>query len=38
MNILLVHAQDYLMNAMNFQQLAEEFIEIYERLTKLESK
>ena len=37
-NVLLIHAQDHLMNAMNFQQLAEEFIEVYERLTKLENK
>ena len=36
--VLLIHAQDHLMNAMNFQQLAEEFIEVYERLTKLENK
>ncbi len=34
-SVLLVHAQDHLMNAMNFQQLAEEFIDLYE---KLESK
>ena len=37
-NILLIHSQDHLMNAMNFQQLAEEFIEVYERLVKLENK
>ena len=37
-NVLLIHAQDHLMNAMNFQQLAEEFIEVYERLVKLENK
>lgn len=35
-NVLLIHAQDHLMNAMNFQQLAEEFIELYERLDKIE--
>ncbi|MGL5694054.1 MAG: PTS lactose/cellobiose transporter subunit IIA [Peptostreptococcaceae bacterium] len=38
MSVILVHAQDHLMNAMNFQQLAEEFIDVYERLEKLESK
>lgn len=38
MNVLLVHAQDHLMNAMNFQQLADEFIVVYERLTALENK
>ena len=37
-SVLLIHAQDHLMNAMNFQQLAEEFIEVYERLVKLENK
>ena len=37
-NVLLIHAQDHLINAMNFQQLAEEFIEVYERLVKLENK
>ncbi|MGL5328334.1 MAG: PTS lactose/cellobiose transporter subunit IIA, partial [Peptostreptococcaceae bacterium] len=31
-------AQDHLMNAMNFQQLAEEFIDVYERLERLENK
>lgn len=31
-SVILVHAQDHLMNAMNFQQLAEEFIDLYERL------
>ncbi|MGL4912063.1 MAG: PTS lactose/cellobiose transporter subunit IIA [Romboutsia sp.] len=34
MSVILVHAQDHLMNAMNFQQLAEEFIDLYERLEK----
>lgn len=32
MSVILVHAQDHLMNAMNFQQLSEEFIDLYERL------
>ncbi|MGX4601033.1 PTS lactose/cellobiose transporter subunit IIA [Faecalimicrobium sp. JNUCC 81] len=32
MSVILVHAQDHLMNAMNFQQLAEEFIDLYERI------
>ncbi|MGL5676679.1 MAG: PTS lactose/cellobiose transporter subunit IIA [Cellulosilyticaceae bacterium] len=30
--VLLVHAQDHLMTALNFQLLAEEFIDLYERL------
>lgn len=34
MSVILVHAQDHLMNSMNFQQLAEEFIDLYERLEK----
>lgn len=34
MSVILVHAQDHLMNAMNFQQLAEEFIDLYERIEK----
>lgn len=34
MSVILVHAQDHLMNAINFQQLAEEFIDLYERLEK----
>lgn len=34
MSVILVHAQDHLMNAMNFQQLAEEFIDLYERLER----
>lgn len=32
MSVILVHAQDHLMTAMTFQQLAEEIIDIYERL------
>lgn len=32
MSVILVHAQDHLMNSINFQQLAEEFIDLYERL------
>ncbi|EQF13677.1 PTS lactose/cellobiose transporter subunit IIA [Clostridioides difficile] len=31
-SVILIHAQDHLMTAMNFQQLAEEFIDVYERL------
>lgn len=34
MSVILVHAQDHLMNAMTFQQLAEEFIDLYERIGK----
>lgn len=30
MSVILVHAQDHLMNAMNFQQLAAEFVDLYE--------
>ena len=32
MSVILVHAQDHLMNAMNFQQIAEEFIDLYETI------
>lgn len=32
MGVLLVHAQDHLMTSMSFQQLAEEFVDLYERL------
>ncbi len=32
MSVVLVHAQDHLMNTMTYQQLAEEFIDLYERL------
>lgn len=38
MSVILVHSQDHLMDAINFQQLAEEFIDVYERLEKIESK
>ena len=31
-SVILIHAQDHLMTAMNFQQLAEEFIDVYKRL------
>ncbi len=31
-SVILIHAQDHLMNAMNFQMLAEEFIDLYENL------
>ncbi len=34
MSIILVHAQDHLMTSMNFQQLAEEFIDLYEKIDK----
>lgn len=34
MSIILVHAQDHLMTSMNFQQLAEEFIDLYEKIEK----
>lgn len=30
--VLLIHAQDHLMTALNFQLLAEEFVDLYERL------
>lgn len=30
--VVLVHAQDHLMNTMNYQMLAEEIIDLYERL------
>ncbi|ADH60413.1 phosphotransferase system PTS lactose/cellobiose-specific IIA subunit [Thermoanaerobacter mathranii subsp. mathranii str. A3] len=35
--LLMVHAQDHLMNAMTVKDLAQEFIDMYERQLKLES-
>ena len=35
---LLIHAQDHLMNTMNYQMLADEIIDIHERLQRLENK
>ncbi|MGL6106879.1 PTS lactose/cellobiose transporter subunit IIA [Romboutsia sp.] len=32
MSVILVHAQDHLMTTMNYQMLAEEFVDLYERL------
>ena len=32
MSVVLVHAQDHLMTTMNYQMLAEEFIDLYEKL------
>lgn len=32
MSVVLVHAQDHLMTTMNYQMLAEEIIDLYERL------
>lgn len=32
MSVILVHAQDHLMNAMNFQQLAEEIVDLHLKL------
>ncbi|MGL4335635.1 MAG: PTS lactose/cellobiose transporter subunit IIA [Turicibacter sp.] len=32
MSVILVHAQDHLMTSMTFQQLAEEFVDMYERI------
>lgn len=37
-SVVLVHAQDHLMNTMNYQMLADEIIDIHERLQKLEDK
>lgn len=31
-SVVLIHAQDHLMTTMNYQMLAEEFIDLYERL------
>lgn len=36
--IILVHSQDHLMTAMTVKDLANEMIEIYERIQKLEEK
>lgn len=33
-SLLLIHAQDHLMNAMLFKDLAKEFVELYNRLPK----
>lgn len=32
MSVILVHSQDHLMTTMTFQQLASEFVDLYERL------
>lgn len=32
MSVVLIHAQDHLMNTMNYQMLAEEIIDLYERI------
>ncbi|MFI3210046.1 MAG: PTS lactose/cellobiose transporter subunit IIA [Peptostreptococcaceae bacterium] len=32
MSVILVHAQDHLMTTMTYQQLVEEFIDLYERI------
>ena len=37
-SVVLIHAQDHLMNTMNYQMLADEIIDIHERLHKLENK
>lgn len=37
-SVVLVHAQDHLMNTMNYQMLADEIIDINERLLKLENR
>ena len=37
-SVVLIHAQDHLMNTMNYQMLADEIIDIHERLQKLENK
>ncbi|AEE91777.1 phosphotransferase system (PTS) lichenan-specific enzyme IIA component [Tepidanaerobacter acetatoxydans Re1] len=34
--LLMIHAQDHLMNAMTVKDLAQEFIDVYERQLKLE--
>lgn len=34
MSVVLIHAQDHLMTTMNYQMLAEEIIDLYERLEK----
>ena len=37
-SVVLIHAQDHLMNTMNYQMLADEIIDIHERFKKLESR
>ena len=36
--IIIIHAQDHLMNTINYQTLASEIIDLYERIGKLENK
>ncbi|RDY27311.1 PTS lactose/cellobiose transporter subunit IIA [Romboutsia weinsteinii] len=38
MSVVLVHAQDHLMNTMNYQMLAESIIDLHEKIVKLENK
>ena len=37
-SVVLIHAQDHLMNTMNYQMLADEIIDIHEKFQKLECK
>lgn len=37
-SLLMVHAQDHLMNAMSIKDLSEEFIDMYEKIGKVLSK
>ena len=37
-SVVLIHAKDHLMNNMNYQMLADEIIDIHEKLQKLECK
>ena len=37
-SVVLIHAQDHLMNTMNYQMLADERINIYEKIKNLENK
>ena len=36
--IIIIHAQDHLMNTINYQTLAGEIIDLYDRIEKLENK
>jgi len=37
-SVILVHSQDHLMTTLTYQRMANEYIELYERLYKIENK
>lgn len=38
MSVMIVHAQDHLMNAISIRDMASEFVDLYERIAHLDSK